>query len=498
MDVHFIDTTFRDGSQSLWASGMRSGMMQAVAQTMDRAGFDVIEVPVTGLYMKKFVRDLKEDPWEMARMVAKAMPHTSKSCMTGAGLHPFEAPPPRSMVQLFFKRLIETGALNRAQLICNTVDQSKRDFPWQVPFFRDLGLQIVIAIAYTISPRHTDEYYAQKTREILAFKPDRIYLKDQGGLLTVDRLRTLLPVIVQNANGVPVELHSHCTTGLADLVYLEALRLGVHTLHTGIPPLANGSAQPSVFSVARNARLMGHTPRVDENMLQPVAERLTAIARQEQLPIGAPLEYDYGQYVHQIPGGVISNLRHQLAGLRIQHRLPEVIEESVRVRKDLGYPIMITPHSQFMVTQSALNVAVGERYKVVIDELMLFAQGVYGEDSGYTWMDQNLKDRLLGMPRAKELADLRARQRKDITLAQIRETLGATGLSDEEFLLRYIMKGAQEVDAMRAAGPAKQYLNASLPLCTLLEELGRHKAVRYVSVSRGSNSLAIENRFCAG
>ena len=254
MDVHFIDTTFRDGSQSLWALGLRTGMIEAVAEAMDQAGFDVIEAPVTGLYMKKFVRDLKEDPWEMARMVARKMPNTIKSCMTGAGLHPFEAPPPRAVVQLFFARLVDTGALNRAQLICNTVDQSKRDFPWQIPFFRSLGLQIVIALAYTISPRHTDEYYAQKTREILAFKPDAIYLKDQGGLLTVDRLRTLLPVIVQNANGIPVELHSHCTTGLADLVYMEALKLGVRRLHTGVPPLANGSAQPSVFSVAANAR----------------------------------------------------------------------------------------------------------------------------------------------------------------------------------------------------------------------------------------------------
>ena len=147
--------------------------------------------------------------------------------------------------------------------------------------------------------------------------------------------------------------------------------------------------------------------RVDEEVLRSVAERLTAIAKQEKLPIGAPLEYDYAQYIHQVPGGVISNLRHQLAEMRILHRLDEVLEESVQVRKDLGYPIMITPHSQFVVTQSAINVATGERYKHVIDELILFAQGVYGEDSGYTWMDQNLKDRLLGMPRAKELRSWR-------------------------------------------------------------------------------------------
>ena len=494
MDVHFIDTTFRDGSQSLWALGMRSGMIEAVAESMDQAGFDVIEVPVTGLYMKKFIRDLTEDPWEMARMVARKMPNTVKSCMAGAGIHPFEAPPPRSITELLFTRLVKTGALNRAQLICNTVDQSKRDFPWRIPFFRNLGLQIIIALAYTISPRHTDEYYAQKTREILAFKPDVIYLKDQGGLLTVDRVRTLLPVIMRNANGVPVELHSHCTTGLADLVYLEALKLGVRRLHTGVPPLANGSGQPSIFNVAANARLMGYSPQVDLEVLRPVAKRLTAIAKQEKLPIGVPLEYDYAQYVHQVPGGVISNLKHQLAELRILHRLDEVFEETVQVRKDFGYPIMITPYSQFVVTQAAINVATGERYRHVIDDMILFAKGAYGEDSGYTWMDQNLRDKLIGMRRAKELV---AREQSDISLQVLREKLCGPGVSDDEFLLRYIMKGEDEIRAMRAAGAPKQYFLSDTPLVTLLRELRNHRQVRYIQVQRGNESLVLQNRSVA-
>ena len=491
MDVNFVDTTFRDGSQSLWSSGMRLGMMEAVAENMDRAGFAAVEVPVHCIYFKKFVRDLKEDPWAMAHMVARKMPNTVKSCMAGGSFHPFEPPPPRALAELFFSRVAAIGALNRAQMSCNTADQIKRSFPWIIPMFRNLGFKIVPALSYAISPRHTDEYYAEKTRQILPFKPDAIYLKDQGGLLTVDRLRTLMPVIMQNAGEVPVELHSHCTTGLAPLVYLEALRLGVRTLHTAVPPLADGSSQPSVFNVAGNARLLGYTPRVDESVLKPVAERLTAIARQEHLPIGAPLEYDYGQYIHQVPGGVISNLKHQLAEMRLLDRLDEVLEETVQVRKDMGYPIMITPHSQFVVTQSAINVAMGERYKVVIDEVILFAQGVYGEDSGYTWMDANLKDRLLALPRAKELA---ARQRRDIPLAEIREKLGGPGVSDEELLLRYIMKGHQEIEAMRAAGAPKRYYNASLPLLTLIQELGKRKAVRYVRIQRGGDTFAVQNR----
>jgi oxaloacetate decarboxylase (Na+ extruding) subunit alpha len=494
MEVRFIDTTFRDGSQSLWASGLRSGMIEAVAADMDRAGFDVIEVPVQGVYFKKFVRDLKEDPWEMARMAAKKMPRTVKSCMFSAGIQPFETPPPRALVELFFTRLVETGALNRSQSVCNTYDQIKRDFPWQIPLFKKLGLKVTIALSYTVSPRHTDEYYGQKTRAILPFKPDVIYLKDQGGLLTVDRLRTLMPVIVQNANDIPVELHSHCTTGVAPLVYLEALKLGVTRLHTAVPPLADGSSQPSVLNVAGNARLLGYSPKVDETLVRSVSQRLISFARQEKLPIGAPLEYDHGQYVHQVPGGVISNLRHQLAQLRILHRLEEVLEESVQVRKDLGYPIMITPFSQFVVTQAAINVATGERYKHVIDDLIVFAQGVYGEDSGYTWMDQNLKDRWLGLERAKELAQVSLQQRRDIPLEAIREKLGGPGVSDEEFLLRYIMKGAEEIEAMRAAGRPRQYFTSDVPLLSLIQELGKHSNVRHIHVRRGSDSLFIQNR----
>jgi len=152
---------------------------------------------------------------------------------------------------------------------------------------------------------------------------------------------------------------------------------------------------------------------------------------------------------------------------------------------------MITPHSQFVVSQSAINVAVGERYKVVIDELILFAQGVYGEDSGYTWMDPNLKDRLLGSPRARELA---ARRQREITMRELRAQLGGPGVSDEEFLLRFIMKGDREIAAMRSAGRPRQYRGAAMPLLTLLDELGKHRKVSYIRVQRGSDSLLVQNR----
>ena len=460
---------------------------------MDRAGFDAIEVPLGGNFVKKLVRDLKEDPWERSlAWLPRRCPTRSRAASAAPSFFRSNWQRPESMIELYYSRLVEIGVLNRVQITCNTFDQIKRALPWMIPMFRNLGLQIVLALSYTISPRHTDEYYAQKTRELLPFKPDAIYLKDQGGLLTVDRARTLLPVILQNANGMPVELHSHCTTGLAPLVYLEALQLGG-------PHAAHGRASVGRRLVAavgvqcRQKRPAHGTirPYIDENLLRvglgaahrdreagQAADRRAARIRLRAIHPSGPRRGD---------------LEPQAPACRTAHsdRLDEVLEESVQVRKDLGYPIMITPLSQFVVTQAAINVATGERYKLIIDELILFAQGVFGDDSGYAWMDQNLKDRLLSMPRAAELA---ARKNVDMSLKEIYAKLGGPGVSDEELLLRYIMKGDQEIAAMRAAGPPKQYFNSGIPLLTLLEEIGKHKGIRYVHVQRGGDALLVQNR----
>ncbi|MCC6949513.1 MAG: hypothetical protein IT539_17285 [Bradyrhizobiaceae bacterium] len=493
--IGFVDTTFRDGSQSLWAMGMRSGMMEAMAEDLDKVGFDVIEVPGNSIHFKKLIRDLKENPWDLMRMLASKMPRTPKSCMgSNFNLNPFGTPTPPALGKLFWTLQAEIGAVNRLQLTSNTADQITRVFPTFIPFIKGLGIKVACALSFSISPRHTDESYIEKTKALVALNPDVIYLKDQGGLLTVDRIRTLIPAIVNHAAGIPFELHSHCTTGLAPLVYMEALKLGVTVLHTGVPPLADGSAQPSILSVARNARLLGYTPKVDETLLQSLSGRLHAFAEQDGMPIGRPLPYDCAQYVHQIPGGVISNLKFQLAELHLQHRLQEVIDECVTIHREFGYPIMITPYSQFVGTQAALNVATGERYKVVIDELIRFAQGVFGEDSGYRWMDENLKDRLVNSARAKELSVLDRRPLDDRSIEELRATLAGPGVSDEELLMRTIMQGTREIDAMRAAGAPKRYFTSNMPIVTLLDQLNKQSKVRYVSIQRGSESVVLQRR----
>ncbi len=182
MDISFVDTTFRDGSQSLWAMGIRHKMMQAVAADLDRAQLAVIEVPANAIFFKKFVRDLKEDPWEIMRMLAREIPNTPKACMGGGfNLNSFGAATPPVLGELYWQIVADIGALQRLQTVANTADQLTRQFPGMLPKLQAMGYSIVIGISYSISPRHTDEYFLEKVRGSLAFNPAAIYLKDQGG-----------------------------------------------------------------------------------------------------------------------------------------------------------------------------------------------------------------------------------------------------------------------------------------------------------------------------
>src|SRR5262249_50781377 len=154
--------------------------------------------------------------------------------------------------------------------------------------------------------------------------------------------------------GTLVELHSHCTTGLGPLVAVEAVRLGIRIVNTGVPPLADGSALPSIFNVAHNLRALGYKPVIDEEGLHPGREHFKVIAKGEGFPLGVPAEYDEAIYQHQVPGGMISNLGHQLRQVGKEAQLGHALEETSRVRVEFGYPIMVTPLSQFVGSQAAI------------------------------------------------------------------------------------------------------------------------------------------------
>jgi len=229
--------------------------------------------------------------------------------------------------------------------------------------------------------------------------------------------------------------------------------------------------------------------------VQPVEKHFTAVAKREGLAIGKPFAYDESQYLHQVPGGVISNLRHQLKLVGKEDKLPETLEETARVRADFGYPIMVTPLSQFVVSQAAINVIVGERYKEVTDQVIQYALGFWGKEAP-ALLDANAKDKILNRRRAK---DWQGWTPPDLTLHEVRQKLGAT-ISDEELLLR-LYAGPDAVDALMTNGAPKPKLDAKQPLMNLIEELTKKNDCHHIYIRRDGVSLTLgrasENNFAA-
>jgi oxaloacetate decarboxylase alpha subunit len=480
-EIHFVDTTIRDGHQSLWAERMSTGMMLPIAKRLDEAGFLAIEL-LSGSHIKKAVRELREDPWERIRRVAERVPHTPLRLIAGR-VNTFGFDPP-CMYELFIERMAANG-IRQAR-----ISEPWNDLPgwrYRTEVARKFGLDPIINLIYSVSPVHTDDYYAERCRQAVTLKPFRLCLKDPGGLLTPERTRTLVPVVLANAAGIPVELHSHCTTGLGPLVALEAVKLGIKIVNTGIPPLADGSALPSIFNVAHNLRALGYKPVINEEVLRPVSEHLYAVAKREGFPLGVPAEYDEATYQHQVPGGMISNLGHQLRQVGKEAQLADALVETSRVRVELGYPIMVTPLSQFVGSQAAINVIVGERYKEVTDQVIRYALGHFGEEA-VTAMDQEVRACILDRPRAKEIM---AQTRTHPTMADMRRDLDAATVSDEELLLRWLLT-KDDIASMRAAGPAKEYVTARHPLVKLMAELTQRADCNLIQVSKAGFALTLE------
>ena len=480
-DIHIVDTTLRDGQLSLWALGMRTGAMLAIAEQMDQCGFESMEFFGFAGYIK-MVREHKENPWDWMAMGAKKF-HRTRLRYHGGLATGFEKIP-RSLRLLMIERVVAHGiTLTRSSDPWNDYEAAAVE----IDALKKIGMDVVINIIYSVSPRHTDAYYAERARQAAAIQPYRICFKDVGGLLTPDRARALIPLIRQNIGAIPLEFHGHCNNGLAPFNYLEAIKLGVNILHTAIPPLANGSSQPSIFNIASNARALGFTPLVDLEAIKPVEKHFTYIAKQEGHPIGAPREYDHGQYLHQVPGGMISNLRYQLRTMGMENRLPETLEEAGRVRAEFGYPIMVTPLAQFVGSQAAINVITGERYKEVTDQSIQYALGYWGKEAPLV-MDAGVRDKILARPRAK---DWQCWSPPDLSLAEVRQKFGGAGVSDEELVLR-VIAGEAAVQAMLAAGAPREYLNARQPLIRLIAALAARRDCSRVYIRKDGLLLRME------
>jgi pyruvate/oxaloacetate carboxyltransferase len=244
------------------------------------------------------------------------------------------------------------------------------------------GMLINAMLTYALSPVHDDDYFVARTKELVEMNVDYISVKDPTGLLTPERAKTLFPAIVKVAKDIPLKLHSHCQSGLAPLVYEEAIKAGFAYGYVATDCLANGASLPSVIDVLDSAHKLGRAPNMNRAALQRVDDYFDWVCTRDGLSRGVKATYDPALYEHQIPGGMISNLRAQLQTLGISHREQEILEETAQVRKDLGYPILVSPFAQYIVTQAVLNVVQGERYKTIPDEVKLYLKGHYGRLAG--------------------------------------------------------------------------------------------------------------------
>ena len=223
--------------------------------------------------------------------------------------------------------------------------------------------------------------------------------------------------------------------------------------------------------------------------IQPVEKHFTYIAKREGRPIGCQREYDHTLYWHQVPGGMISNLRHQLRKMGMEDRLQETLEEAGRVRAEFGYPIMVTPLAQFVGSQAVIHILTKERYREVTDQSIQYALGLWGKEAPLV-MDANVKDKILSRPRARDWSQWSP---PDLALRKVREKFGGPGVADEELVLR-VIAGGDAVREMLSAGAPKRYLAAGQPLVQLINELAQRRDCRQIYIRKSGLELRLGKR----
>jgi oxaloacetate decarboxylase alpha subunit len=478
--VEVVDTTVRDGNQSLWgATGLTSRDLLSIAPTMDRVGFHALDF-TSSTTMAIYVRFHREDPWELIRLMSAAMPRTLLNFLTSGMRFISWLPCDEDVMRLAFRCVVRNG-LRRFQIADPSNDPVALRRVARMAH-EEGAEEVVVGLTYSISDVHTHAYYAERAAALAGCEDiDRLYLKDPGGLLTPDAVHVLAPHLA--ASRKTIELHSHCTIGLAPFVYLEGLRAGFQVLHAAVGPLGSGTSQPTTESTIRNLEAEGYSHRLDTQALAAVSEHFRELAREKGLSPGAPREYDAAYYRHQLPGGMVTTTQRMLAEIRRPELFDAVLDEVVLVRAEMGQPIIVTPVSQLVATQAVRNVIDPERWTNVSDETVRYFLGHYGEPPAP--VDPDVADKVLSLPQAERLRDARP-----VSLEGARERFGAR-ISDEELLLRLTMP-QEQVDAMRAAPPIDpRSLSAPRsgrdPLVRLLREVERRRSISYLRLEKGDD-----------
>ena len=376
MEIKFTETVLRDANQSLMATRLRLSDFEEILPILDKCGFWSVEC-WGGATFDSCLRYLDEDPWERLRRIRTLMPETKLQMLLRGqnllGYRHYSDDVVRRFVQCSVKNGIDIirvfDALNDAENLKTAIEETAAQ-----------GASASGAVCYTVSPVHTREKYVALAREIKEMGAESICIKDMAGILAPDDAYDLVSAM-KDALDMPVILHTHCTTGLAYMTCLKAAEAGVDVIDTAISAFSGGSSQPATETMAYALSRMGRESQLDSGKLRQVNDYFKPI-REKYIESGvmspAILGTDADALIWQIPGGMLSNLISQLSGLGASERLSEVLEEVPKVRRDMGYPPLVTPMSQMVGAQALSNVLTGERYKTVSKEVRSYLRGEYG------------------------------------------------------------------------------------------------------------------------
>lgn len=375
--VKITETALRDGHQSLIATRLRTCEIVEIVEEMDQVGYHALEV-WGGATFDACLRFLNEDPWERLREIRKRVKHTKlQMLLRGQNLLGYKHYSD-DVVELFVKKSIENGidiirifdALNDPRNLKTAVDATKK-----------YGGHCQIAISYTTSEVHTIKYYVDLCKEMEDLGADSICIKDMAGVLVPKDSFDLVTQLKQNIK-IPIELHTHQTSGTGCMTLLKAVEAGVDIIDTAISPLSGGTSQPATESMYYALKDTEHDSKLNLDKLNIITDHFTTI-RNDYLKQGVlnpkALMTNPNILKYMVPGGMLSNLMGQLEEQGAFDKYEDVLKEVPRVRADLGYPPLVTPISQMVGTQAVMNVMTGERYKVIPKEIKDYVKGLYGK-----------------------------------------------------------------------------------------------------------------------
>ena len=385
--LKITDTTLRDGHQSLWATRMKTEDMLPILEKMDSVGFYSMEV-WGGATFDSCLRYLNEDPWDRLDEIRKRVKNTKlQMLLRGQNILGYKHYPD-DILQKFVEKTVEHGIdILRIFDALNDV----RNMQKAIEFTKKAGGIAEGTVVYTISPVHDIKHYIKTAKELVEIGCDQICLKDMAGILKPYLARDLIKQMKKELK-VPIHLHTHMTSGMGNMMYMQAIESGVDIIDLAFAPLAMGTSQPATGPMVATLQGTPYDTGLDSELLSEIAEYFEGIKKKYPESKLVDKSVDINVLKYQVPGGMLSNFRKQLEGQL--DKIPAVLAEVPRVRKDLGYPPLVTPSSQMVGAQSVMNVLAGERYKMVTNEVKNYLKGYYGRPPGT--IDEEFRRSIIG------------------------------------------------------------------------------------------------------